>query len=60
MSEMVSRGYNVDQHWYNHNYRGKQCEPWSLSKIDCEKYPEHDDDYLRECIENLRKKNVIL
>ena len=70
MDEMEHRGYHPDKIWDNVNYRGKTLgvqEGW------CEEdivdmwhnlpegqliYPEHNDAYLTECIENLRGKGI--
>ena len=72
MAEMRCRGYNPDKAWDDCNYRGAALgviEGW----CDLEKvagyvmhsiltketiYPEHDDNYLKECIDNLRSKGV--
>lgn len=58
MAEMVKRGYHADKLWYICNYRGKQCKPWNLDFEEYKRYPEHDDRYLQECIDNLRNKNI--
>lgn len=68
MHEMTeNRGYNVDDLWWCHQYRGKKIgfdktinkttvnyQIQSIHNI----YPEHNDEYLRECIENLKGKGV--
>ena len=67
MDEMKHRGYNPDETWYKVNWRGKilgEQQDWAdynlvldiygASRI----YPEHNDDYLKECIDNLRDKGV--
>jgi uncharacterized protein (TIGR02328 family) len=68
INEMIDRGYTVDPLWFNPCYRGKNCEPFSyisyiiagcVSELD-PIYPEHNDSYLIECIENLKAKGVIL
>lgn len=69
MKEMKRRGYNPAEVWFDLNYRGKQCTPYKLPKIrekykqlqdkkDENIYPEHDEIYLQECIENLQEKGV--
>jgi uncharacterized protein (TIGR02328 family) len=72
MNEMKSRGYTVDESWFNPLYRGKKCEEHKfLSSIigefmiaagmeGKEIYPEHNDAYLNECLENLKAKGVII
>lgn len=64
---MRERGYTAAPEWKNLAYRGKACEPdeeYSLleftGKVYSDElvYPEHDDDYLRECIDNLRGKGI--
>ncbi|WP_408955770.1 TIGR02328 family protein [Natroniella sp. ANB-PHB2] len=67
MSEMKERDYNPDQKWLDKSYRGKTVgydnnfctisplEHFSEDII----YPEHDDQYLKECITNLKEKGVV-
>lgn len=68
MNEMGRRGYKADDAWRNPTYRGKQCEKWDfntteelsfhlLSKKSIV-YPEHNQTYLQECIDNLKNKGV--
>jgi uncharacterized protein (TIGR02328 family) len=60
IGEMTQRGYAVSPEWLNPNYRGKSlgyCEIYSDDGYD---YPEHDEAYLSECLDNLRKKGVNL
>ncbi len=62
IEEMKKRGYRVDYKWLNLVYRGKRCESWQDGDIhrsnDKRIYPEHNDKYLKECIENLKNKGV--
>ena len=70
MNEMKRRGYNVDEAWYDFNYRGKVCEPDSDVYVaegmcDCEMdivfrplYSEHNNTYFGECVRNLRDKGI--
>ena len=71
MEEMRHRGYNPDKIWYNSNWRGSvlgEEKDWtSQEAVDVVYnnakngqmiYPEHNDAYLRECIENLRGKGI--
>lgn len=62
MAEMARRGYKVEGKWFMWEYRGKNCKPHELWTIDLdpESYPEHDDNYLAECLENLRRKGIDL
>lgn len=70
MNEMGRRGFNTEVMWYNIFYRGKNCdmetsiEDWGT---EYEKsltmnmvYPEHDNEYLLECLDNLEKKGIQL
>lgn len=61
MDEMKYRGYNVDEQWGDPCYRGKSCERYYidvfLEKYD---YPEHNDEYLKECLANLAGKGIII
>ena len=67
IEEMVKRGYHPDKVWNNPNYRGKilgeqpgwcnlglllDYEPYSII------YPEHNNEYLKECLENLKNKGI--
>jgi uncharacterized protein (TIGR02328 family) len=65
INEMNKRGYKVSEEWNYPNYRGKRCEPYqantrliqhylSQNKV----YFEHDGNYLKECIENLKGKGI--
>lgn len=70
MKEMLNRGYNPDKTWFDVTYRGKdlgQMTPEEQKAIDVEGinaklagaayiYPEHDDTYLEECLQNLEAK----
>lgn len=64
MQEMESRGYEVDYLWTFRGYRGKsfgkQVLKERIPKHEGIVYPEHDDDYLKECIENLKAKGIAL
>lgn len=62
-SEMIKRGYHVDESWRKKEYRGKVCLPYSREEyerfpVEASAYPEHDDEYLKECIINLQNKGV--
>ena len=63
MNEMFKRGFHIDSNWLVYEYRGKNCdektviiyqyyEPLGRACI----YPEHNDSYLKECLELLDKK----
>ena len=63
MDEMERRGYKVSPEWKDKDYRGKQAEEYRdllEEVIDYPIYKEHDDDYLAECLENLRAKGIEL
>lgn len=72
MREMIYRGYHVDLQWGSMFYRGKSCLPdMSISQQDYDEaisrmsgyslvYPEHNDDYLQECLDNLANKGIYL
>ncbi|WP_062309404.1 TIGR02328 family protein [Alicyclobacillus sendaiensis] len=62
--EMERRGYHVDPAWWDPRYRGRRAP---LADIDPSRYaesspiyPEHDDRYLADCLENLRAKGILL
>ena len=63
VDEMEKRGYKVSAEWRDKNYRGKKAEQYNdleERNIDTPIYKEHDNEYLAECIENLRKKGIKL
>ncbi|GIP28375.1 hypothetical protein J23TS9_35050 [Paenibacillus sp. J23TS9] len=64
MEEMMNRSYHVDNLWQNPLYRGKSCEPWAdreLNALDeAMAYPEHNETYLQECLDNLAGKGLII
>ncbi|MBP2622359.1 TIGR02328 family protein [Streptococcus oricebi] len=62
MEEMKKRGYQPDSNWLDKNYRGKSQDPYpDLAEEDLPNplYPEHDEVYLVECLENLAQKGVL-
>lgn len=61
MDEMEKRGYNVSVEWKYKNYRGKTAEKYDDLKeeiIDSPIYKEHNNEYLVDCLENLRGKGI--
>ena len=72
MYEMERRGYAVDKKWFDFEYRGKSCLPDTMEEVatamsDCELdvwlrpvYAEHNDAYLKECLDNLASKGIII
>ncbi len=63
ISEMQARGYNVEIKWMDPLYRGVKCPPYSaLMPIELTHpiYPEHDDQYLLDCLNNLKEKNIFI
>ena len=76
MDEMERRGYHVEDVWQSLAYRGRLIGydyseftmmlgglPDGLMPNghgSCPIYPEHDEKYLNECIENLRRKGIEL
>lgn len=61
MNEMISRGYKPDEKWFDPNYRGINCKPYkNLDEVlpTSPIYPEHNEEYLKECIENLKVKGI--
>ena len=64
MEEMENRGYEVCQDWKDMAYRGKILgfddseftEPCIIENFFI--YPEHNDEYLSGCIENLKRKGI--
>ena len=74
MEEMKHRGYHPDEIWYDPCWRGTALgrqEGWADGDITDDQYayaarkggiiyPEHNDEYLRECLENLKEKGIDL
>ena len=72
MDEMEHRGYHPDRIWDNVNYRGKVLgivkdwadedivDMWHNLPKGTSIYPEHNDAYLKECLENLKLKGINL
>ena len=62
MDEMERRGYHPDKVWRDPEWRGNRlgkCENWaSMEEFAGLIYPEHNDEYLQEYIENLKEKGV--
>ena len=71
MEEMLHRGYHPDKAWFDICYQGTSLPRMSeeeQKQIDIEEinaklaatevyiYPEHDDAYLEECLQNLESK----
>ena len=59
--EMLNRGYNINPLWLDNNYRGKllgydDSNFTSIKSLNM--YPEHDEKYYIECVENIKKKEV--
>ncbi len=63
MQEMSRRNYKADSLWLDSNYRGKTCDAYE-ELMTCELsrpiFPEHNDDYMEECLNNLASKGIVL
>lgn len=67
MKEMEKRNFKVAEEWMHPNYRGKNCEEYKadmnlIHEYERKKivYSEHNEKYLKECIENLKGKGIII
>ena len=72
IKEMMARGYHAGVEWKDLRYRGQNCEPYTTKDLDTFLqstkaddltpviYPEHDKEYLQECLDNLQRKHAIL
>ena len=72
MEEMERRGYHPDRTWDNPNWRGStlgECEGFAnkqlveslwmdVNQMGKTIYPEHNNEYLAECIALLKEKNA--
>lgn len=61
IKEMERRGYHADKQWLDYNYRGKVLgyAGYDTKGLALEKYPEHDQKYFAECVDNLREKGIV-
>jgi len=64
MFEMTKRGYEVNTLWCNQSYRGKDlghCRT-ELTQVfnKAYEYPEHNEAYYQECLNNLKAKGVVI
>lgn len=74
MEEMRKRGYNPDPIWMNVNWRGKtlgEQKDWvngatvtdllmAVIGGGANLFLEHNDEYLQECLDNLKSKGIII
>ncbi len=76
MTEMSKRGYLADSDWFDRTYRGKHLQKSLLAEVGSyvahikdnvysffaldTVYKEHDDNYLKECLLNLKSKGAEL
>lgn len=63
MEEMEKRNYHPNVIWKNPYYRGKNCKAWdTLYVIEKQSviYPEHHEQYLQECLDNLKTKGIMI
>ena len=62
MDEMERRGYHPDKTWRDPEWRGNKlgkCEGWSsVEEFAGLVYAEHNDEYLQECLNNLKGKGI--
>lgn len=72
MEEMKKRKYRINIKWLDIKYRGKQIgyvdmyslpvvwTEWNAHNLyhGLENYPEHNNEYLKECLENLKGKGI--
>ncbi len=63
MDEMERRGYHPDINWRNPQWRGnvlQEQKHWGIGDVPTigNIYPEHDDQYLTDCLNNLIVKNA--
>jgi uncharacterized protein (TIGR02328 family) len=65
LREMVRRGYRYDPQWEQPHYRGVRCIPYEIRSVPIplveeHSYPEHNQEYLAECLANLRRKGIVI
>ena len=64
MDEMIKRGYQVSKEWLDIQYRGKDIgidnTDFILVPAELYNYPEHNEIYLQECLQNLKQKGIVI
>lgn len=70
IGEIMKRGYRVEDKWLDIYYRGCKCEKHTSESIregvylnwleGYREYPEHNDKYLSECLQNLKEKGIFI
>lgn len=71
MDEMQRRGFKPDNCWFDPGYRGKSAPRYEPNLRETQRlndgenglslvYPEHNSEYLAECLVNLRSKEIII
>lgn len=66
MEQLEKLNVKIDRKWFYSQYRGKNLGYAKSEDLPgnnilyTQPYPEHNDEYLEECIENLKRKGVII
>ncbi len=63
LNEMKNRGYKPSDVWFDFLYRGKSCESYEklcVLDITYPIYKEHNVQYLKECLCNLKEKEIFI
>ncbi|MCO6183613.1 TIGR02328 family protein [Leuconostoc fallax] len=63
MAEMIKRGYHPDMKWFDPCYRGQYMTAYPILaqvNITAPIYPEHNTQYYHACLDNLKRKNIII
>lgn len=63
INEMEKRNYKVNTLWKNIKYRGKNIgfdytNFTKEEKVNTPIYKEHNNEYLKDCLDNLKRKNI--
>ncbi|MFW6029378.1 MAG: TIGR02328 family protein [Halanaerobiales bacterium] len=67
IGELLKLNVNINRKWLKYKYRGKKCKPKEklnfqmidhILVINEKVYSEHDENYMKECIDNLLEKGV--
>lgn len=63
MDEMERRGYRPNISWRRPEYRGEKCKPYKVEEVvkissTSPIYEEHNEGYLKECLDNLKRKGI--
>ena len=64
MNELLKRKYKINMDWFlpTHTEKGKELynKAFNYKYLCNQDYPEHNDTYLQECLDNLANKGIYI